>query len=272
MPQLAFGLYKVPPTEEGESIVLNAIAAGYRHFDTASYYENEKVLGQALKKSGIPRNEFFICSKVWNDAQRKGREAVRGSVEKSLAAFDFGDDGGCYIDLLLVHWPVPGYHVETYKELELMCKEGTIRSIGLSNYKEKDFNELVESNITIQPVVNQFEISPFMYRPSLAEYFQRKGVSVSASKGIGRGECFDKAPIQKLSTKYSKSPAQIMLRWGLQKNFCVVAKTATPSRMRENRSILDYYLEDEDMIILDSLTSKEDVKKRDERELQSKIT
>jgi len=137
MPQLAFGLYKVPPTEEGESIVLNAIAAGYRHFDTASYYENEKVLGQALKKSGIPRNEFFICSKVWNDAQRKGREAVRGSVEKSLAAFDFGDDGGCYIDLLLVHWPVPGYHVETYKELELMCKEGTIRSIGLSNYKEK---------------------------------------------------------------------------------------------------------------------------------------
>jgi aryl-alcohol dehydrogenase-like predicted oxidoreductase len=132
IPQLAYGMYKIPATDEGETIVGHAIKAGYRHFDSASAYENESTLGRALKKSGIPRESFFICSKVWKDPQIHGRQAVRKSVEESLAALDNRDDG--YLDLFLIHWPVPGYHVEAYKELELLHQEGKIRSLGISNY------------------------------------------------------------------------------------------------------------------------------------------
>ena len=130
IPQLAFGLYKVPASAEGEQIILDAIHAGYRHFDTASFYRNEGTLGRALKKSGLSRECFFITSKVWNDAQTKGRTAVCKSVEESLKALDFGG----YFDLFLIHWPVPGRYVETYKELEMLHNEGKIHNLGLSNF------------------------------------------------------------------------------------------------------------------------------------------
>ena len=128
VPQLAFGMYKVSP-EETEKVVLQAIRAGYRHFDTASFYQNEEGLGKALKKSGLPREEFFVCSKVWNDAQKLGRKGVRESFEKTLQNLQCN-----YLDLYLVHWPVPGYHTETYKEMELFVKEGKLKNIGISNY------------------------------------------------------------------------------------------------------------------------------------------
>ena len=131
VPQLAFGMYKVIP-EETEQVVLKAIEAGYRHFDTASFYQNEEGLGKAIKASGIPREDFFICSKVWNDAQKEGRHAVRKSLEQSLRFLQSD-----YLDLYLVHWPVPGHHVETYKEIELLAKEGKIKNIGISNYTPK---------------------------------------------------------------------------------------------------------------------------------------
>lgn len=130
IPQLAFGLYKVPASDKGEQIILDAIHAGYRHFDTASFYRNEAILGRALKKSGLARECFFITSKVWNDAQTKGRQAVRKSVEQSLKALDFGG----YFDLFLIHWPVPGCFVETYKELEMLHDGGKIHNLGLSNF------------------------------------------------------------------------------------------------------------------------------------------
>lgn len=133
IPQLAFGLYKVPSTDKGEQIILDAINAGYRHFDTAAFYENEATLGKALKRSGLPRESFFITSKVWNDDQKKGRAAVRESVEESLEALDFGG----YFDLYLVHWPVPHHFVETYRELEILHDEGKLRHLGLSNFSPK---------------------------------------------------------------------------------------------------------------------------------------
>lgn len=133
VPRLAFGLYKVPASDEGEQVILDAIHTGYRHFDTASFYQNEATLGRALKKSGLPRECFFITSKVWNDAQTKGRTAVRESVEGSLEALDFGG----YFDLFLVHWPIPGHFVETYKELEILSDEGKLHNLGLSNFSPR---------------------------------------------------------------------------------------------------------------------------------------
>jgi len=268
IPQLAFGLYKVPANEEGEAIILDAVKAGYRHFDTASYYSNEETLGKALKSSGIPRDQFFIVSKVWNDAQKLGRAAVRQSVEQSIEYLDFGG----YYDLFLIHWPVPNYFVETYRELELLRGEGKIRHIGLSNFSPSEYEELMAShnNITVPPVVNQFEVSPFMYRPRDVEYFQRSGLLVSSSKALHRGEGFDHPTIIEISKRYNITVAQVVLRWGVQKGLVVVAKTSNFGRMVENRDILHFSLGQEEMAELDAITTEKAVSEREKLEKERK--
>jgi diketogulonate reductase-like aldo/keto reductase len=263
IPQLAFGLYNIPNTDEGEQIIEHAIAAGYRHFDGASIYGNEVVLGRALRKSGIPRKDFFITSKVWNDAVKAGRDAVRKSVEKSLADVDFGG----YFDLFLVHWPVSDHFVEAYQVLEEMHEEKLLHHIGLSNFDVDDYEELVRHGLSVPPVCNQFEVSPVMYRPNLVRYFQDKGIIVCASKGLGRGgEAFSSEPVQELARKHSATPAQIFLRWGLQKNLVVASKTSMQNRLLENRSILHFTLSESDINVLDDITTEADIKARNELE------
>mmetsp|Transcript_18970 Transcript_18970/g.41330 ORF Transcript_18970/g.41330 Transcript_18970/m.41330 type:complete len:290 (-) Transcript_18970:1075-1944(-) len=253
MPQIVFGMYKID-SESCEQTVLEALKAGYRHFDTASFYGNEAALGRALNKSGIPRDELYITTKVWNDAQKQGPAAVRKSFEKSLAALDCG-----YLDLFLVHWPVPGHHVETYKEMEKLHRQGKVQSIGLSNYSEADYKELVDAGITVMPTVNQIEVSPAVYRADMIEFFTDKAIIISAYKALHRGASLDKTPIADIAKKHSVTSAQVMLRWGLQHGLAVVAKTSSPDRMRENRSILTFTLDDEDMALLDGMTTKEDI-------------
>jgi diketogulonate reductase-like aldo/keto reductase len=266
--QLAFGLYKIPATDEGVQVISDAIAAGYRHFDGASVYGNEVQLGQALRKSGIPREAFFITSKVWNDAVKDGRAAVRKSVEKSLSDVDYGD----YFDAFLVHWPVPGCFVPAYKELEEMHKEGTLRAIGLSNFSIEEYTELAESGITVPPAMNQMEVSPVMYRKDLIDYFQSQNIVVTAYKPLNRAASFGRPEIVDLAAKYAVSPAQIMLRWGLQKSLVILAKTSTASRMPQNRAIMHFTLKDEDMAILDALTTEDDIRARREHELMRKTS
>ena len=269
IPQLAFGLYKVPANEKGEAIILNAVKAGYRHFDTASYYKNEATLGKALKRSGIPRDEFFLVSKVWNDAQKLGRGAVRQSVEQSIADLNFGG----YYDLFLIHWPVPNHYVDTYRELELLQDEGKILHTGLSNFSPLEYEELMapHNNIRVSPVVNQFEVSPFMYRPRDVEYFQQRGVLVSSSKALHRGEGFDHPTIMEISKRHNVSAAQVVLRWGFQKGLIVVAKTSSFGRMVENRNILSFTLGREEMALLDAITTPKDVSDREMLEKERKI-
>ena len=268
IPQLAFGLYKVPSDEHGEEIILNAIKAGYRHFDTASFYANEDALGRACKKSGIPRQEFFITSKVWNEAVKGGRAAVRESVEDSINKLDFGG----YFDLFLVHWPVPGHFGEAYKELESLQREGKLKSIGLSNFSEQEFQDLIDSGITIQPAVNQFEVSPVMYRKDMIDFFQQRNVLVCASKPLNRAACLAEKDIVALADKYSVTGAQLILRWGIQHGLIIAPKTATPTRMTENRSILNFTISNEDMELLDSLTTKEALEARAELEIVRKTS
>lgn len=268
IPQLAFGLYLVPADENGVSIILNAIRAGYRHFDTASYYGNERTLGNALKRSGIPRDQFFIVSKVWNDAQKN--KTVRTSVEQSIEAIDFGD----YIDLYLIHWPVPGCFVDTYKELELLHHKGKLKHLGLSNFIPAEYEELmsIENNITVLPIVNQFEVSPFMYRPYDVSYFQQRGVLVSSSKSLNRaGECFTNITLQGIARNHCVAPAQVMLRWGIQKGLIVTCKSSSLTRMVENRNIFLFVLSDEEIMVLDELTMEDDVMKRTELEKARKL-
>ena len=244
--------------------------AGYRHFDTATYYGNEHILGKALKQSGIPRNEFFIVSKVWNDDQQKEKTLVRKSVLQSIDALDYGT----YIDLYLIHWPVPGQYVQTYKELEVLHKEEKIKHIGISNFTPSEYEILMakENNIKIPPVVNQFEVSPFMYRPCDVLYFQERGILVSSSKSLYRGgECLNNKQLNEIASNHSVTPAQVMLRWGIQKGFIVVCKTSNTERMIENRSLFHFTLNDEKMEVLDGLTSDEDVMAREEIEKERKL-
>lgn len=263
VPQLAFGLYKVPADEEGEKIISDAIAAGYRHFDTAAYYGNEATLGRAIKKSGIPRQDFFLASKVWNDAQKEGRVGVRQSVERSLAEMDCGG----YFDLFYIHWPVPGYFVDTYKELQDLYEMGKILSIGLSNFGPEEYEAILhDKGIKIPPAVNQIEISPYMYRPAIIKYFQDRNILMAASKALQRAVQLDSGIVKEIADSLSVAPAQVMLRWGLQKRFIVAAKTSNPLRMQENRDILSFSLTDHEMGLLDSLTTEEDIRKREELE------
>lgn len=234
IPQLAFGLYKIPADEHGVEILLNAIRAGYRHFDGAAYYQNEHILGRALHKSGLPREAFYITTKVWNDSLKGGRQAVRESVRKSLANLDFGD----YFDLVLVHWPVPGYFVEGYKALEEEYQAGSIRALGLSNFNEQEYEELEASGIQVHPACNQFEVSPAMYRPELIEYFTKRQILVSASKSLNRAAVMDNPVLTHLSESYQVTPAQIMLQWAIQKGLLLASKTSSLSRMQENRSFV----------------------------------
>lgn len=246
---------------------MDAINAGYRHFDTASFYGNEKALGLALKESDFPREELFITTKVWNDAQKEGRAAVRQSFEKSLALLDCE-----YIDLFLVHWPVPGYHVETYKELELIQQEGKCRSIGISNYSEENYQELEAAGITVIPAVNQMEVSPVMYRTETIKFFTDKGIVISASKALHRGASLDQEPIVDIARKHSISPARVMLRWGLQKGLAIATKTSSSQRMKENRRLLTFTLDKDDLALLDGMTTKEDIANRAELEKTRKTS
>jgi len=269
IPKLAFGLYKIPV--DGEQIILDAIEAGYRHFDTAVYYGNESTLGNAIIMSGLPRSDFFICTKVWNDDQinRTVRESVQGSLKRLKME---------YIDLCLIHWPVPGHYIETYKVLQEMVHPqdcGKIRSLGLSNFSPSEYIELMAAgnDITVQPVVNQMEVSPFMYRPDIVDFFQAQGLVVSSSKALHRGEKFDHVVLEQLSQQYHMTPAQLMIQWGLQKGLVVVAKTSHKLRMIENReTFTNNVLQESDVCLLDECTTAEEICLRDELERQRKAS
>jgi diketogulonate reductase-like aldo/keto reductase len=268
IPQLAFGLYKIPPTEEGEAIILQAVRAGYRHFDGAAFYQNEHILGRALRKTGLPREAFYITSKVWNDAVKGGRLAVKASVEKSLAALNFGH----YFDLFFVHWPVPGHFVEAYQALEEVHHEGKIKALGLSNFDAQEYEQLIAAGLRVPPVCNQFEVSPVMYRADLVQYFMERKILVSASKPLNRAAAWNNPTLIEMGGNYQVTPAQVMIRWGVQKGLLVAAKTSTPARMQENRKVRHFALTEEDMQSLDALTTKEDLAKRAEHELMRKTS
>jgi diketogulonate reductase-like aldo/keto reductase len=296
IPRLGFGLYQVPATTaastctagtrnedaplSGEEIIVNAIQAGYRHFDSASIYGNESVLGLALQscRGILPRHHFFLTTKVWNDAQVQGRASVRRSVEQSLVDIlghekDAGDASNYYLDLCYIHWPVPEKFVQTYLELQDMLHEGKIKAIGLSNFSLDDYEELGSHQpaIAIRPVINQIEVSPFMYRPRTIEYFQQQAsMPVAASKALFRSAASNHPLLQHISVSHTVTPAQVLLRWSFQKDLVVLTKTSNAKRMKENRDILQFSLSPEEMAQLDTLTSDEDIRQRQVLEEQRK--
>lgn len=245
MPLLGFGVYKLPDGPDGELALQTAIDTGYRLIDTASAYKNEETVGRAIAKCGIPRKELFVTSKIWNTAQRIGD--VEGAFSRSLERLKLD-----YLDLYLIHWPVPGCYMETWKALEKILDSGRTRAIGVSNFSIYNLEELKRiSGIT--PAVNQIECHPFFYQKELIEYCQKNGIAVQAYAPLARGAYLDDDVMCVLGTKYAHTPAQVGLRWALQKNISVIPKSSSPERILANANIFDFEIEEEDMAIIDTL-------------------
>lgn len=245
MPLLGLGVYKLPDDVQAEAAVISAISAGYRMIDTASVYKNEKSVGRAIARCGVPRKDLFITSKIWNTAQRLGD--VQGAFSRSLDRLKLS-----YVDLCLIHWPVPGCYLSTWKELEKILESGRALSIGVSNFDIRHLEELRKISGII-PAVNQIECHPLCYPSELIEYCKAFGIQVQAYAPLARGAYFDNDVMCVLGTKYARTPAQIGLRWAIQKGISVIPKSSNPERIRSNGNIFDFNIEDEDMAIIDTL-------------------
>lgn len=246
MPRLGLGVWRISDRETAE-VVGWALEAGYRLIDTASYYQNEKAVGQGLRDSGLPREDLFITSKVWNDSQ--GYEKTLRSCAESLDRL-----GLDYLDLYLIHWPVAdaALAAETWRALEKIYHDGLARSIGVSNFNRAQF-EALWAKAEIKPVLNQVELHPLMAQTELRAWSKDKNLAVEAYAPLARGRCFDEPLVMALARKHGKSPAQIILRWHLQNGIAVIPKSISRSRILENAALFDFSLSEEEIASISGL-------------------
>ena len=245
MPMLGLGVYKMNGPGEAEYAIEHAAAIGYRLIDTASVYKNEDAVGDALAFLTVPRGEMFITTKVWNNAQRIGN--VESAFERSLERL-----GLTYIDLYLIHWPVPGCYLETWRILEDLQMSGKIRSIGVSNFDEIQLDDLM-SHARIMPAVNQIEFHPLFQQHGIRRFCQAHGIAVQAYAPLARGAYLEKELLNTIALKYNRSPAQIGLRWILQNGVSVIPKSSNLDRILENSQIFDFELDESEMDALEAL-------------------
>jgi len=245
MPILGLGVYQTPPGRVTQNSVKFALKLGYRHVDTARIYGNEADVGEAVRESGILREDLFVTTKLWNSDQ--GYDSTLRACEASLKRL-----GLDYVDLYLVHFPVPDVRKESWRAMETLFKKGRCRAIGVSNFTIRHLEELTEESDVI-PSVNQVEFHPFLYQKELLDYCQGKRIQVEAYSPLARGERFKQPRILSLAKKYSKTPAQLMIRWGIQHGVVVIPKSTREERIRENSQVFDFDISDDDMMSLDSL-------------------
>ncbi|MCT2535786.1 aldo/keto reductase [Aquibacillus koreensis] len=245
IPSLGLGVYKV---EDGQSVydtVMSALEIGYRHIDTASFYENEEGVGKAIRESGIPREEIFVTTKVWNDEQ--GYENTKQAFQNSLDRL-----GLDYVDLYLVHWPVPGKYKETWKALEEFYEDGKARAIGVSNFLPHHLEDLL-SDVKIRPMINQIELHPQLTQVETREYCKKHDILIQAWSPLGKARYLDDPTLTELAEKYSKTPAQIIIRWEFQSDIITIPKSVHAKRQKENADIFDFELTSDEIKHIDAL-------------------
>ncbi|KAF9940502.1 hypothetical protein BGZ67_007472 [Mortierella alpina] len=248
MPLLGLGVYAMEPGLETENAVLCALKAGYRHIDTATSYNNEESVGSAIRKSGIPRDQIFVTTKLTEDDQ--GYESAIAACELSLRKM-----GLDYVDLYLIHAPHygPELRSKSWKALETLVSHGKAKSIGVSNYSVEHLKELLGSNPIIRPVVNQIEIHPWLTRVERVAFMQAQNIVAEAYSPLAQAHKLNDPVLAKIATKYAKSPAQILIRWSLQKGYVVIPKSSNKERIEQNADVFDFDLAEGDIAALDGL-------------------
>lgn len=247
IPQLGFGVYKTP-NDEVEAAIECAFEAGYRHIDTAKLYGNEEGVGRAVRNSGLERSSLFVTTKVWNDDH--GREKTRRAFEESLERL-----GLDYVDLYLIHWPMPmnGLAVDTWEELIRLREEGLATSIGVANFPAQRIDELTEATGVV-PVLNQIELNPYFAQNDLREANRERGILSQAWAPLHRGKgLFDEPIIREIAERLEATPAQVVLTWHLALGTIAIPKSVTPSRIRENFDALNVRLTPEDLAAIAAL-------------------
>jgi diketogulonate reductase-like aldo/keto reductase len=253
MPRFGLGCAEIAPTrKEQVEIIRNAIDTGYRLFDTAFMYHTERGVGDAVKAAGIDRDEFFITTKIWNGDARRGRDAIIRSFEEMLRRLRTH-----YVDLLLLHWPVQGKLVETWKAMEDIYYSGRARALGLSNVNRYHYLDLIQ-NCDIMPHVQQDSFNPLCRNLYNRIFCDSHNIIFEAFLPIGRGSVLEIKELQDIGKKYSKNPIQIVLRWDLQSGVVTIPRTSNKEHMKSNADIFDFELTEDDMQKINALNQEID--------------
>jgi len=240
VPQLGFGVFQVPP-EETQGAVETALASGYRHIDTAAAYRNERGVGAGIAASGLPREEIFVTTKLWNTEQ--GFDSTLAAFESSLEALDLD-----HVDLYLIHWPTPSrdLYADTWRAFERIHAEGGSGSIGVSNFRIADLERL-QREAEQQPTINQIELHPLLQQSELRAWHAANGIVTEAWSPLAQGEVLNDDTLVTIAAHHGRAVAQVMLRWHLQLGNVVIPKSVTPARIRENLDVFDFELSEDDL-------------------------
>ncbi|MEV5776519.1 aldo/keto reductase [Streptomyces antimycoticus] len=246
IPQLGFGVFQVEDAQTTDA-VLSAIEAGYRSIDTAAIYGNEAGVGRALATSGVPREELFLTTKLWNADQ---------GYDSTLAAFDasVAKLGTDYVDLYLIHWPTPArdLYLDTWRALEKLLADGRTRAIGVSNFQPAHLQRLLDHSGVV-PVINQVELHPYLQQGQLRDFHAQHTIATEAWSPLAQGALLQDPALAAIAQRHGKTPAQVVLRWHLQLGNVVIPKSVTPARIRENIDVFDFTLTPEDIEAINAL-------------------
>lgn len=240
IPQLGYGVWQVP-ADDTERAVSEALAAGYRHIDTAAAYQNEEGVARAIRSSGLPRDEIFVTTKLWN--RDHGHDRAIQAFARSMERLELD-----VLDLYLIHWPVPSrdLYVETWQALTELQADGRIRAIGVSNFNADHLDRIIEAT-GVTPAINQIELHPRLQQEELRAFHAERGIATEAWSPLGQGQLLDDPVIGELARKHGKTPAQVILRWHLQLGNVVIPKSVTPERIRQNIDVFDFELAADDL-------------------------
>ena len=246
IPQLGFGVYQIEPADTKKA-TLDALEVGYRHIDTAEMYGNEKGVGEAVREFGVDRSDVFITSKLNNSFH--ARDAALKAFEGTLATLDLD-----YVDLFLIHWPLPmiGDYVETWKAMEEMHAGGRVKAIGVSNFQPEHLQRLFDETGTV-PAANQIEVHPYLTNDVVRDFDAKYGIATEAWSPIAQGKVLDDKTIVDIAERVGKSPAQVTLRWHIQRGDIIFPKSVTRSRIEENFALFDFELTDADVSAITAL-------------------
>lgn len=245
MPRVGLGVFRVGRGEVTRATVRNALALGYRHVDTAHVYGNEADVAAGLAESGLPRSDVFVTTKLWNDDQ--GYDAALRAFDLALSRMRLE-----YVDLFLLHWPVPGKRIDSWRALERIHGEGRARAIGVSNFMVHHLDELFAS-ASVLPAVNQVEASPFLQQREVRALCDKHGIIVEAYSPLTKGVRLQHPTVVRVAREVGRSSAQVLLRWGIQSGLVILPKSTRPERLVENLAVFDFTLSPEHMAALDAL-------------------